>query len=222
MSERLTDEQLAAIRARADVAAPGPWTWRGGNLVTLNDTARSISMGRCVLAIDGEATSINDLVEWEYVREAEDAEFIAASREDIPALLAHIDTLTTERNALVDVIMRHTDICVFGGGHVRNGVARRDSCKYGHPGCACADWIATRGLDDEARWRAEIEARVAELFAERFPPGSDGPPVGFDIGTLYEQATCEVAEKVKEEIQAAFQRDADRFLGREVDGAEHG
>ena len=94
MSERLTDEQLAAIRARADVATPGPWTWRGGNLVTLNDTAsRSSSMGRCVLAIDGEATSINDLVEWEYVREAEDAEFIAASREDIPALLAHIDEL---------------------------------------------------------------------------------------------------------------------------------
>ena len=67
-----------------------------------------------------------------------------------------------------------------------------------------------------ARWRAEIEARVAELFKERFPPGSDGPPVGFDIGTLYEQATCEVAEKVKEEIQATFQRDVDRFLGREV------
>lgn len=40
---------------------------------------------------------------------------------------------------------------------------------------------------------AKVEARVAELFAERFPPGSDGPPVGFDIGTLYEQATCEVA-----------------------------
>ncbi|MCZ2078938.1 MAG: hypothetical protein LC130_28560 [Bryobacterales bacterium] len=64
-----------------------------------------------------------------------------------------------------------------------------------------------------ARWRAEIEARVAELFKERFPVGSDGP---FDIGMLYEQATWEVAEKVKEEIQATFQRDVDRFLGREV------
>lgn len=76
------------------------------------------------------------------------------------------------------------------------------------------------------RLRAEcterIEARVAELFAERFPPGSDGPPVGFDIGALYEQAACEVAEKVEVEVQAAIQRDVDRFLGREVDGAEHG
>ena len=32
MSERLTDEQLDAIAARADAAQPGPWvrySWRG-------------------------------------------------------------------------------------------------------------------------------------------------------------------------------------------------
>lgn len=58
--------------------------------------------------------------------------------------------LLTERNALIDIIMRHTDICVFGGGRVRDGVARRDSCRYGHPGCECADWRAERLTSSEA------------------------------------------------------------------------
>jgi len=147
MSDQLTDEQLAAIRERADAATPGPWkvTWDGENDP---DGAWSAEWPWLIRQDIYPGKSVANLAEVE--ASTEDAEFIAASREDIPALLAHIDTLTTERNALVDVIMRHTDICVFGGGHVRNGVARRDSCKYGHPGCACADWIATRGLDDEA------------------------------------------------------------------------
>lgn len=39
-----------------------------------------------------------------------------------------------------------------------------------------------------------IEERVAELFAARFPPGSDGPPAEFDIGALYEQAESDLRE----------------------------
>lgn len=72
------------------------------------------------------------------------------------------------------------------------------------------------------RLRAEcterIEARVAELFAERFPPGSDGPPIGFDIGTLYEQASCEVSAKIAVEIREAIRRDIDRIMGQGADG----
>lgn len=36
-----------------------------------------------------------------------------------------------------------------------------------------------------------IERRVEALFGEMFPPGSEGPPEGFRIGDLYEQATRE-------------------------------
>lgn len=79
------------------------------------------------------------------------------------------------------------------------------------------------GKADE-RWLAEyterIETRVAELFSELFPPGSDGPPSGFDIGALYEQATCEVAEKMTVEMQEAIQRDIDRILGNRQVGGE--
>jgi hypothetical protein len=39
---------------------------------------------------------------------------------------------------VIEAIMLHTRLCPFGGG--RNG--RREACRYGHPGCACVDWLA--------------------------------------------------------------------------------
>lgn len=40
--------------------------------------------------------------------------------------------------------------------------------------------------------QARVKVRVDQLFAERFPPGSGGPPAAFNIGSLYEQAYVDV------------------------------
>ena len=78
MSERLTDEQLAAIRARAEAATPGPWHVPGGDDGGADwvDKANGDMVCQC--------TSYRN------------APFIAHAREDIPALLAHIDGLQAE------------------------------------------------------------------------------------------------------------------------------
>ena len=98
MNEPLSKEQLDAVRARADAATPGPWEWQGDSLITLDDTAsRYGPTGRCVLAFDrGDSMTLSGLVRNEHVSNLEDAEFIAAARADIPALLAHIDALQDE------------------------------------------------------------------------------------------------------------------------------
>jgi len=59
-------------------------------------------------------------------------------------------------------------------------------------------WYCERcGLDWPEQFEqvdARVAARVSELFWRMFPPGSDGPPEGFDIGALYEQVECELSE----------------------------
>lgn len=45
--------------------------------------------------------------------------------------------LRAENGALLTILMTQTRLCPFGGG--RDG--KRESCRYGHPGCACQDWL---------------------------------------------------------------------------------
>lgn len=111
MTEPLSKEQLAAIRARADAATPGPWEWHEGDLLTEDNFSRQhSSMFSSVLHLTDDAQGVNDLVSWEYVRSVEDAEFIANARADIPALLAHIDALEAERDALQQAVNEAWDI----------------------------------------------------------------------------------------------------------------
>ena len=113
MTEPLSKEQLAAICARADAATPGPWKWHEGDLLTEDNFSRQhshSSMFSSVLHLTDDAQGVNDLVSWEYVRSVEDAEFIANARADIPALLAHIDALEAERDALQQAVNEAWDI----------------------------------------------------------------------------------------------------------------
>ena len=104
--EPLTKEQLAAIRARANAATPGPWVWHEGDLLTEDNFSRQhSSMFSSVLHLTDDAQGVNDLVSWEYVRSVEDAEFIAYARTDIPALLAEIDRFKRAIREL-DVLLR--------------------------------------------------------------------------------------------------------------------
>jgi hypothetical protein len=75
---RLTIEQLNAIRERAEKATAGPWEYyevNGGYTVELNDR------GEAILSYYDRSEAVSN------------AEFIANARQDIPALLAEVDRL---------------------------------------------------------------------------------------------------------------------------------
>ncbi|WP_060210221.1 hypothetical protein [Sporosarcina koreensis] len=72
--QRLTQEQLEAIRERAEAATEGPWkNFDGGYIVGGSE----IAVGEVVAEAERDA----------------DAEFIAHAREDIPALLAEVERM---------------------------------------------------------------------------------------------------------------------------------
>ena len=85
----MTDEELTAIKVRAEAAAPGPWTLRKGDLHTIEgtDPPHYRVMSR-FLATD------------------EDTAFIIHAREDIPALLAEVERLRAREAALMAVVKK--------------------------------------------------------------------------------------------------------------------
>ncbi|WP_181349450.1 hypothetical protein [Thalassobacillus sp. CUG 92003] len=85
MSEGLTENELAAIRERADNATEGPWT-------NFDDVFYEDSP--YVQVYDGFTETGVELVA--DCKRTKDADFIAHSREDIPKLLAEIDRLHAE------------------------------------------------------------------------------------------------------------------------------
>lgn len=83
----MTDEQLAAIRARCEAATPGPWEPGRQSPYTL----------RFPIHQSVEARKVNPLG-WQRAcicREARmgDTAFIAHARQDVPALLAEVERL---------------------------------------------------------------------------------------------------------------------------------
>jgi DNA-directed RNA polymerase subunit RPC12/RpoP len=62
-------------------------------------------------------------------------------------------------------------------------------------GEACVDVYECELCGQEfTEQEAIVERRVRELFAARFPPGSEGPDLHFDFASLYEQAWLELSE----------------------------
>lgn len=105
----MTPQELDAIRARANAASPGPWQldslgWSQADTVCRSggrqywvapvgygdgDAIAGLSFSTCQCG-DGECPEWGDIPEAQY---CVDAEFIAHSREDVPALLGEIDML---------------------------------------------------------------------------------------------------------------------------------
>jgi hypothetical protein len=74
----MTDIDIAAIKARADRARPGPWFRKDEHVIADDDHARLIST----------------VCDWDDVpQQYRDAEFIAHAREDVPALIAEVERL---------------------------------------------------------------------------------------------------------------------------------
>ena len=81
----MTDEELAAIRERAEKATPGPWFGEGAEVFTRGDA----SFNWIPTIYHGRSP--------EQCRQQEqDAAFIAHARTDIPALLAQVERLRAE------------------------------------------------------------------------------------------------------------------------------
>lgn len=118
----MTDEQLAAIRDRCEAATEGPWekiTERPGGRLWQNIR---------VVAFDGKYTICGDTV-------IADAEFIAAARTDVPALLDEIERMRGLLGEAYEELDTHSAGCRLCDG-------------YGDP-CTC-------GLPDLRR-RIEVE-----------------------------------------------------------------
>jgi nicotinamide mononucleotide adenylyltransferase len=82
-SQPLTADQLATIQARADAATDGPWQANTRIGVVTNQADDP-------LAVFGGSA-----------QDRADAEFTAHAREDVPALLAEIQRLKTQRKYLI-------------------------------------------------------------------------------------------------------------------------
>lgn len=102
MAERLTVEQLGAIRKRAEAATKGNW-----HKAILKYDPRTFTVG----AFNGTVSVVGD------VNNENDADFIAHAREDIPALLNEIDRLKED--------MREISEIVSGFYGVQNGLRMR-------------------------------------------------------------------------------------------------
>lgn len=104
----MSDElDLDAIEARASAATPGEWEWRGFDLARDGRSERSAlvaprASGGQDYVIEGRVQSWNEGEPAMAVRDA-DAEFIAAARYDVPALVAEVRRL---REALKPLPLR--------------------------------------------------------------------------------------------------------------------
>lgn len=106
----------ARLRALAEHATPGPWETRPYDL-------RQWTIGKCLGTdenlgnghpIRGVAVCDRPPSGYTWITTAceKNAEFIAAAREAVPALLAEIERLTRERDALNKPMQQHCASCV--------------------------------------------------------------------------------------------------------------
>ena len=90
MTDPMTTERLAEIEARANAATQGPWEWHpymgsGATLAKPNHPFHELNI-------------LKTTDDWPPV--AADAEFIAAARTDVPALLAEVRRLQDAAQAI--------------------------------------------------------------------------------------------------------------------------
>ena len=100
----MTDLDLAAIRERANNATKGPWEHIRDSNYQLAD---------CPPTYESLVTSDDGMVailDWGNGATSSDAEFIAHARENVPALLDLVDTLTKRLAAIRELHILYTDI----------------------------------------------------------------------------------------------------------------
>lgn len=93
----MTDEELAAIRARAEAATPGPW---------LADMTEIWSDSREYFSwLPHDRPYLSEDHPYSHSDQGNlDTEFIAHARQDIPALLAEVERLQERERKLVSIV----------------------------------------------------------------------------------------------------------------------
>lgn len=191
-SESSTPKRLAEIAARAEAATPGPWgtyEYGGGNLLEiaadLEDTGCGYRARREIARFEGEPLD-NDPTHREWTEEEDwtqvqaDAAFIAHAREDVPALLAEVKRLETQRRFLVEQVRRKDAASGEGNRALAEFLAEHDAqtggadfplraghdnpCAYAAgigPTCTCSKrdgGEAEAPRDERSRWQAIADA----------------------------------------------------------------
>lgn len=104
----MTEDELKEIEVRASKATPGPWRLvthydSGANVATARSSERHlcIEAGACVFCrVEGERAA-------PYENDIHNAEFIAASRSDVPALVLELRRLQVAEKNLRDLLARY-------------------------------------------------------------------------------------------------------------------
>lgn len=98
----MTDKELKEIRERCNKATPGPWKWE--ETEDQKSGREWGDLGEILVTQSGdEVLSANGYDYTSVEVSKNDAAFIAHAREDIPALLAEIERLTTKVSILEDI-----------------------------------------------------------------------------------------------------------------------
>ncbi|GAA2485103.1 hypothetical protein GCM10010406_21700 [Streptomyces thermolineatus] len=162
MSDRNTEaERLDQTRARAEAATPGPWgTYRDLNgAYTIQARVRTTAHG---MVTDGAVAEIlADSDDQGY----SDAQFIAEAREDVPFLLAEVERLRAERDALqtsFDTAIRGFNASAIQIAELRDRVAEltaeRDRARAA--AVALEQELASTERETRDRIVADLEAAI--------------------------------------------------------------
>lgn len=87
------DEELAAIEERASKATPGPWDYYAAQCCPDMGGVMNSSNTKCLKAVVGQR--------YDHPASIEDAAFIAASRTDVPRLVAALRLAMAEHEYLI-------------------------------------------------------------------------------------------------------------------------
>lgn len=144
----MTREQLDAIRARVEAATPGPW--EAGTAFCCPDCGW----------VDGPKRTVCPVYEGTkrtHTLDANDAEFIAAAREDVPALLAEVERLNTEIEAKTT-----QNVALVGmNGRLQQEVERLTTVLAG----------TESALDNDREYQERLKGEVAEMERSAFKRG---------------------------------------------------
>lgn len=100
MSEPLSEERLAAIRARCEAATPGEWRAYGLDYFHEDEPVQGICNEGTSLLIEVNCNDPGDM------QAKADAQFIAHARTDVPDLLAEVERLRAALHAIAGLHLR--------------------------------------------------------------------------------------------------------------------
>lgn len=113
---------LDAVEARVNAATPGPWGVGNGTNVVRGLEVTGCGSYTCIQSV---AEIDDDRCDWDRdeaveVDQEDDADFIAAARQDVPRLVAEVRRLRAE----LDALRERTQACADGYDQIDGGTER--------------------------------------------------------------------------------------------------